>query len=557
MFDPLKSLEKHLGEFDFNSRIPFYNDSSDYTTNAPSYYDDLARKNKLIKHLALRIWDYDKEMLKRLEEWDKNLEDFPEDVKKLLEKWLKDGTLDEIINETIFSWKADKEDLNGFGHNIEWNGVKKGIKNAKENTLIIQNLLDTYQNIIIPPGTFHFEGDIIAPYNSIIRGSGYLSEIVINNGGLIYPDGEKFTLKDFRLKRTGSVGPALDILAEGYGWRRFYMSNVHVLGSTGTGMRFKEGWIGTVINAVVQECNIGVEISRGEIYGASANSLNFYGGEFQANMIGLKAYGVKGLNFFGTCIEGNKLYGVHFQGSMRDVVFYGAYFEANGTAHGGKEIFLDTAYPDASPYNIRFDGGGFLRGSLGTFDVFDIRGGKNIVISDGVSFYGYQDARDPIIKVTEKYPRHTTGYVGAVLGNFKELMSNDTLAYGKSRVMSYGINKDFKGGERTQASFKVLPMENPTKNIKFKYTIYAETSGTFSLTEKWYKNDGTVIRDNIDGITVDEGFNDFERNIELNGYEGELNVTITRNGTSEEDVMMENVMFTQADIYVIDNPQTL
>lgn len=84
-----------------------YPDDTDYTTNAPSYYDDLARKNKLIEMLSKKIWEYDEELAKRFEAWDKNLEDFPEDVKKLLQQWLDDGTLDHIINDTIFNWKLD------------------------------------------------------------------------------------------------------------------------------------------------------------------------------------------------------------------------------------------------------------------------------------------------------------------------------------------------------------------------------------------------------------------------------------------------------------------
>src|SRR5699024_9084170 len=40
---------------------------------------------------------------------DLRLEEFPENVELLLQEWLSDGTLDHIINETIFSWKADKE----------------------------------------------------------------------------------------------------------------------------------------------------------------------------------------------------------------------------------------------------------------------------------------------------------------------------------------------------------------------------------------------------------------------------------------------------------------
>lgn len=90
------------------TRVPFYNDNADYNTNASSYYDDLARKTKLIEILAKRIWEYDEELAKRFEEWDKNLEEFPEDVEKLLIKWMEDGTLDEIINDNIFNNLNDK-----------------------------------------------------------------------------------------------------------------------------------------------------------------------------------------------------------------------------------------------------------------------------------------------------------------------------------------------------------------------------------------------------------------------------------------------------------------
>lgn len=87
---------------------PFYSDASDYNTNAKSYYDDLAKKEHLFRILAHRIWEYDEELAKRFEEWDRLIENFPEDVKKLLQKWLEDGTLKDIINEEIF------EDLNNL-----------------------------------------------------------------------------------------------------------------------------------------------------------------------------------------------------------------------------------------------------------------------------------------------------------------------------------------------------------------------------------------------------------------------------------------------------------
>ena len=97
-----------------NKRFPNYPDDADYTTNAPSYYEDLARKEKLIRLLAERIWGYEKildetleEIQERFQAWDKNLEDLPDDVKILLQQWLDNGTLDHIINETIFNWKLD------------------------------------------------------------------------------------------------------------------------------------------------------------------------------------------------------------------------------------------------------------------------------------------------------------------------------------------------------------------------------------------------------------------------------------------------------------------
>lgn len=93
---------------------PFYSDNADYNTNAKSYYDYLARINKLIEILAKRIWEYDEELAKRFEEWDKNLEELPEDLEKLLIQWLEDGTLEKIINENIFNKLNDKIDkING------------------------------------------------------------------------------------------------------------------------------------------------------------------------------------------------------------------------------------------------------------------------------------------------------------------------------------------------------------------------------------------------------------------------------------------------------------
>lgn len=142
----------------FRKRFPYYPDDTDYTTNSPSYYDDLARKNKLIRLLAEKIWEYEKTldltleeinqrltayinendelMNKRLEEWDLRLEKFPENVELLLQEWLEDGTLDHIINETIFSWKADKDYVD---NEFEELNLKLDLKDEKLSNQFTQN----------------------------------------------------------------------------------------------------------------------------------------------------------------------------------------------------------------------------------------------------------------------------------------------------------------------------------------------------------------------------------------------------------------------------------
>ena len=98
---------------------PIYDTRSDYTTNAPSFYEYLSRHNHLIKILAQRIYDYDKELAKRFEEWDKRIESFPKDVENLLIEWLSDGTLDKVINENIFNMKLDTVIFEDFKQEIE------------------------------------------------------------------------------------------------------------------------------------------------------------------------------------------------------------------------------------------------------------------------------------------------------------------------------------------------------------------------------------------------------------------------------------------------------
>ena len=122
---------------------PMYDRQADYQTNSKSYYDYLAKLKKLFELLSNRIWEYDEELKKRFEEWDKLIEKFPENVEKLLIEWLKDGTLEEIINVSIFEnlnkkiETIDKElreelELIEKEIKVEIENNKNDIKNVKE-----------------------------------------------------------------------------------------------------------------------------------------------------------------------------------------------------------------------------------------------------------------------------------------------------------------------------------------------------------------------------------------------------------------------------------------
>src|SRR5699024_5839932 len=102
-----------------NRRYPRYPDDADYQTNAPSYYEDLARKQKLIQLLAEKIWEYDERLDERLEDlenvlqdylsqWDERIENLDDEVSHIFVTWLNDGTLEKIINHDVLGNKADK-----------------------------------------------------------------------------------------------------------------------------------------------------------------------------------------------------------------------------------------------------------------------------------------------------------------------------------------------------------------------------------------------------------------------------------------------------------------
>ena len=167
--EPFENFINNLYQNRNRNKYPFYSDEADYNTNAPSYYDDLARKAELIKILAHRIWEYDEELRKRFERWDKLMEAFPEIAKELFREWLRNGTIEAIIRDELEDFKDEVRELikdiddyvNGFDlrtmEPIFINGIG-GVRNAVNQSINIDyetNHIYTTQSDSKSPEGFH------------------------------------------------------------------------------------------------------------------------------------------------------------------------------------------------------------------------------------------------------------------------------------------------------------------------------------------------------------------------------------------------------------------
>lgn len=176
----------------------------------------------MIRLLAERIWGYEKildETLEQIQErfraWDKNLEDFPEDVKVLLQKWLDDGTLDHIINETIFNWKLDTSIFEQFRDSITAQlqqteyGLQEQIQTLDSD--LNENLNDIIKHRPIyvgedqPPTSIGTNGSMyVQLYGKnepqLTYSQGNTSFTIVNNSGNIIEGMETTTLRGSWLK---------------------------------------------------------------------------------------------------------------------------------------------------------------------------------------------------------------------------------------------------------------------------------------------------------------------------------------------------------------------
>lgn len=82
--------------------FPEYHKHTDYITNAKSYYDYLGRVNEFLKLMGIRIEEYDGILDAKLKEINDRLTNLDPLVKAMIEKWLIDGTIEDLIDELLF-----------------------------------------------------------------------------------------------------------------------------------------------------------------------------------------------------------------------------------------------------------------------------------------------------------------------------------------------------------------------------------------------------------------------------------------------------------------------
>lgn len=156
-FKPLEEFNTKISNVQNRKRTrqPFYDDNADYNTNSKSYYDYLARNQKLFELLADRIWAYDETIENALDDWDKNLEEFPHEVYKILEKWLDDGKIDKYPeNGKIVYTVGEKGDFDTINGAI--NHIEDLFSYPAEVEILILNDYVMREQVIIKNRDFHF-----------------------------------------------------------------------------------------------------------------------------------------------------------------------------------------------------------------------------------------------------------------------------------------------------------------------------------------------------------------------------------------------------------------
>ena len=315
-----------------NKRYPRYPDDADYQTNAPSYYEDLARKQKLIKLLAEKIWQYDERLDERLEDlenvlqdylaqWDERIENLDDEVSHIFVTWLEDGTLEKIINHDVLGNKADKDYVDDLNENITsqltqtehliadimqsniYNfGAKNNFSEGNENfdnTEAIQNAVDFALSkegngiVYIPNGYFEIYDEILIPGSIKITGSYEKGDVgnqstsgshirqKTENKDLFKFTGNAYGVEISKLRLGGKGGIGINTVSD-FAFSEFIIEKIHFNGGFEWAIKLK-GSIGRISdcdfsanrNSIDFVSSVSVWVEHNNFWDCAGHHLNF------------------------------------------------------------------------------------------------------------------------------------------------------------------------------------------------------------------------------------------------------------------------------------------
>ena len=305
--------------------------------------------------------------------------------------------------------------------------------------------------IYFPVGTWQIAsgGDISFTSDDLhIVGAGAKTHIELDGSAILFDAVSKTThlfrsgMRDLNISRIGAAGPVLHLNGKPLmGVSRFNLTNVHVLGSsgsTGDGVLAQGAWSSSWIGGSVSDCLNGFHGKMDVAGSSSANAWYLYGLEIQGNATGVRLDSSVMVNITAT-IEGNSGHGLVAENNVRSLIA-NLYCEGNGTALGssGRDVLIgDTAYAGTknTGYGARI-AGIFIDAGSAKSCAIEITRQNDFKIEDATTFNGYGQG-GVMVNPEGGAVNRVTGKVGSaslVAGTPEIIIDQAGAAYNGSKV---------------------------------------------------------------------------------------------------------------------------
>lgn len=392
--------------------------------------------------------------------------------------------------------------------------------------------------LFVPAGQYSLHGSLNWPAGLTIFGEGRGSCLNFVDGGLEASDVDYICGRDFVVSRTGLTGPAIKFSDGGTGFRRNYLDNVGVSGSSGNGVEISSGWLFTWVNPYVHNCLIGLLIEIGGVATTGLNSASLIGGEFQANSVaGVVLDTCKQFNMVGTCIEGCGIgLGIGRNCSSMSVL---GYFESNSGGHIAPYANNGGASGIAASLVIQ-GGTNFTRGTAGSSPAISVTGCRQFIVEDGVRFGGYALQTSPLIEVAEAGDTNpAVGYIGQIYTDSAPglTIQNDCRQFGRLERLDYAPGSALAADAITTVRLPVQPLStltNPAAYLKVYISVDSPSAGGAAFAVRVRDAAGNLVgaQANVTPMLA-AGFNQFVVN--LQDSDSVVALELVRSGTSAGD----------------------